>query len=69
MGIANFLEKKQRGDASRIAEYLKLKNVGDYSVRMVNYMLDGERTMPEEVREVVQRYYEVQEEMTKTMLV
>ena len=69
MGIANFLEKKQRGDASRIAEYLKLKGVGNYSTRMVNYMLDGERTMPDEVREVVLRYYEVQEEITKSMLV
>ena len=68
MGIADFLEKKQRGDVSRIADALRANGI-EISNRMVDYMLKGERTMPEDVRRVVERYYEVQEEMFKNLVV
>ena len=38
MGIADFLEKKQRGDVSRIADALRANGI-EISNRMVDYML------------------------------
>ncbi len=64
MGKADFLEKKQRGDVSRIADALRANGI-DISNRMVDYMLKGERTMPESVQKVVERYFELQEEKRK----
>lgn len=64
MGIADFLEKKQRGDVSRIADALRANGI-EISNRMVDYMLKGERTMPENVQKVVERYFELQEEKRK----
>lgn len=64
MGKADFLEKKQRGDVSRIADALRANGI-EISNRMVDYMLKGERTMPENVQKVVERYFELQEEKRK----
>ena len=63
----DYSEKKQIGDADRIAVLVNPKRVetgkNPYSRRMINAMLDGKRTMPEYVREIVERYYKVQEEL------
>ena len=54
-------QKKQRGDAVRIAEIANgmrlAKGLDNYSTRTIRAMLNGERTMNEDVQEASKRYY------------
>lgn len=69
MGKTDYSEKKQHGDAGRIAAIVNPKRVqkgkNEYSLRMINAMLDGKRTMPDYVQEEVEKYYKAQEELLK----
>lgn len=69
MRKADYSEKKQHGDAGRVARLINPirveKGKDPYSLRMINAMLDGTRTMPEYVREVVDKYYSLQEELNQ----
>lgn len=59
--------KKQHGDAGRIAPLINPIRVENgkepYSSRMINAMLDGKRTMPDYVKEIVDKYYSLQDEL------
>lgn len=60
----DFSEKKQPGDVAEIRDWLANKGIS-YSKRMVSYMLNGERTMPKDVYDVVEKYYEYQNKTEK----
>lgn len=72
MRKTDFSEKKQYGDAARVAPIVnaKRKDAGKkpYSIRMINAMLAGQRNMPEYVRDVVDKYYEKQDKLTKDLM-
>ena len=65
MRKGDYSDKKQHGDAGRIAPLINPIRVESgkdpYSLRMINAMLDGKRTMPEYVREIVDKYYSLQD--------
>jgi len=73
MEKTGYSDKKQHGDASRIALLInptRVENGKDpYSLRMINAMIDGTRSMPDYVREAVEKYYEAQEKLTKNVMV
>lgn len=73
MGKIDYSSKKQHGDARRIAPLVNLKRVekgkDPYSERMINAMLNGTRSMPEYVQEEVEKYYQAQEELMKSVTV
>ncbi|WP_163320496.1 hypothetical protein [Dysgonomonas sp. 520] len=62
MEKTDYSEKKRRGDAPMITKYLA-KNGIVLSKRMVSYMLNGERTMPDDVRAKVDEWYEIREKL------
>ena len=73
MGYVDYSIKKQHGDAGRLASLINPIRIDTgkkpYSQRMINAMLDGKRTMPDYVKEIVDKYYLLQEEMTKSLVV
>ncbi|WP_165042549.1 hypothetical protein [Dysgonomonas sp. ZJ709] len=73
MGKTGYSIKKQHGDASRLApliNQIRIENGKDpYSLRMINAIIDGKRSMPDYARDVIERYYSVQEELSKCVLV
>lgn len=74
--MAKFTESiknmRQHGDAVRIASIVNEARVLDgkkkISPAYVRSMLNENRSMTEEVKVVAKRYYEAQEELTKTVL-
>lgn len=74
--MAKFTESiknmRQHGDAVRIASIVNEARVLDgkkkISPAYVRSMLNENRSMTEEVKEVAKRYYEAQQELTKPAL-
>lgn len=68
----HYSAQKQHGDAGRIAPLINPIRVENgkepYSLRMINAMLDGKRTMPEYVREIVDKYYSLQDELKSVLI-
>ncbi|MDH6309372.1 hypothetical protein M2451_002742 [Dysgonomonas sp. PFB1-18] len=72
MEKGDYSDKKQHGDAGRIAALINPIRVENgkepYSLRMINAMLDGKRTMPEYVRGIVDKYYLLQDELKSVLI-
>lgn len=67
MELTNLLKFKQHGDAVRIASIVN-KNRRDrgekaYSAEAIRKMLNGTRTMNDEVAEIATKYYETQQQL------
>ncbi|NDV97410.1 hypothetical protein D0T84_21285 [Dysgonomonas sp. 521] len=64
MELSNLLKFKQHGDAVRIASIVnksrRKRGQKAYSAEAIRKMLNGTRTMNDEVAEIATRYYQAQ---------
>ena len=72
METNEILEKKQFGDAPRIAKIVNAKRESrgekPYAERTIRAMLKGERTMNIEVREVSMKYLQAQQNLSEEII-
>ena len=65
-------QKKQLGDASRIAEIVNAKRAAKgektYAKRTIRAMLNGERTMKDDVCEVATKYLQAQQNLSEEII-
>lgn len=74
MGVLDeIIKNKQRGDAVRIADAVNRKRekmgLEPYSFGTIRSMLNGNRTLTDEVKEISDKYYEAINEFDKMIMI